>query len=387
MNLIFSSSTGSKKQRASVEVESNPETPQPECSFTVSSPTKTSSPAAVCGPPESLGGSSSFGPSLGGLREEEYHATRTDYQYKVTKKQPQYSSSITSHPSQHSVMAIPGHQPYGEPVPLGQIQVGDQGGVDPYHPCQVLSHPNIAPPYMQPVQSLPSQPMQPSMSNISQPCVAPNSCSFQSPIAPPSRDEFNNHRLNMLESSFLQSQRTSLLESKLSSRCNFDLALPSLEDYHRLPMEPVRAELPFRPSVKGQGFGDKAGEGEEVCYCGLVPVTHEVKAPGSDFGRKFLSCIQKEVNQCSFFKWIKKETKKVDIISLCILLTKFNNSQPEVVDIHCNCGKVSAVRTVVKNGSNFGRMYYCCAMVERCSFFWFVDPDLHYKDRQKCSSS
>ena len=22
-------------------------------------------------------------------------------------------------------------------------------------------------------------------------------------------------------------------------------------------------------------------------------------------------------------------------------------------------------------------------MEERCSFFWFVDPDLHYKDRQK----
>jgi len=67
-------------------------------------------------------------------------------------------------------MALPQHHPYGEPVPLtGQVQGGGQGGVapSPYHPGQVLSQPNIAPPSMQTVQTLPTQPMQQSMTNIS----------------------------------------------------------------------------------------------------------------------------------------------------------------------------------------------------------------------------
>ena len=310
--------------------------PSPESSFTVSSPAKASSPpAAVCVSPIASSSSRVKEPVLplmeempspcsnsgkfseGGLREEEFCSTRTEYQYKVTQQQPQYSNFYTSPPPQHPIMAIQGH--HARPLPHGQVQGGGQGGVapSPYHPGQILSQLNIAAPSMQPVQSFPSQqPMQTSKSNITQPGMLTNTCSFQSP-APPSRDEFNTHRLNMLESSFLQSQRTSLLESKFSTRCNFDLALPSLEEYHRLPMEPVRAKLSLKSSVRGQEFGD--GEGEDVCYCGLVPVTHEVKAAGSDFGRKFLSCLQKEENQCSFFKWIRKETKKVEIICLCSL--------------------------------------------------------------------
>jgi len=93
-------------------------------------------------------------------------------QYTVTQQQPQYSNSYTAPPAQHSYMAIPQHHPYGEPVPLsGQVQgAAGQGGVppSPYHPGQVLSQPTIAPPpSMQPVQTLPTQPMQQSMTNIS----------------------------------------------------------------------------------------------------------------------------------------------------------------------------------------------------------------------------
>ena len=40
------------------------------------------------------------------------------------------------------------------------------------------------------------------------------------------------------------------------------------------------------------------------------------------------------------------------------------------------------MKTVAKNGPNYGRMYYACAMGERCSFFMFVEPELHYMDRQ-----
>jgi len=52
---------------------------------------------------------------------------------------------------------------------MGQVQGGAQSGVapSPYIPNQVLTQPNIAPPSMQSVQTLPSQPMQQSMPNLS----------------------------------------------------------------------------------------------------------------------------------------------------------------------------------------------------------------------------
>jgi hypothetical protein len=94
-------------------------------------------------------------------------------QYTVIQQQLQYSNSYTSLPTQY--------QSYGEPVPLGQVQGGGQGSVapspyhpgqgsvapSPYHPGQILLQPNIALPSMQPVQTLPSQPMQQIMPNIS----------------------------------------------------------------------------------------------------------------------------------------------------------------------------------------------------------------------------
>ena len=64
-----------------------------------------------------------------------------------------YFNSDTSPPTQHSYMAIP----QDEPVPLSQVQAGEQD-------VQVLSQPNIVPPSI--VPSLSSQPMQ-IMPNIS----------------------------------------------------------------------------------------------------------------------------------------------------------------------------------------------------------------------------
>ena len=48
---------------------------------------------------------------------------------------------------------------------------------------------------------------------------------------------------------------------------------------------------------------------------------------------------------------------------------------------------MSDVRTVLKNGSNYGREYYAYSKVgvERCAAFWFVDPALHYEDCQENS--
>ena len=80
-----------------------------------------------------------------------------------------------------------------------------------------------------PLQSLPP----PKKSDIPIPSSSmsnndPNPYS-QSVPSVPSMEQFNNHRLNVLEMNFLQSQRTSLLESKMNRRdCYFDLQLPPI---------------------------------------------------------------------------------------------------------------------------------------------------------------
>jgi len=68
-------------------------------------------------------------------------------------------------------------------------------------------------------------------------------------------------------------------------------------------------------------------------------------------------------------------------------MEKIIPQKPKVIDIFCNCGLVSDVRTVLKNGSNYGREYYAYSKVgvERCAAFWFVDPALHYEDCQENS--
>ena len=55
-----------------------------------------------------------------------------------------------------------------------------------------------------------------------------------------------------------------------------------------------------------------------------------------------------------------------------------------MVDLYCNCGLVSLVKSVQKNGSNYGRLFYTCSRegTVRCPFFWWVEPDLHYIDQE-----
>lgn len=49
-----------------------------------------------------------------------------------------------------------------------------------------------------------------------------------------------------------------------------------------------------------------------------------------------------------------------------------------VQDLYCDCGELSAVRTVKKNGPNFGRSYQTCPKVDfraSCSFFQFAGTE------------
>ena len=129
-------------------------------------------------------------------------------------------------------------------------------------------------------------------------------CSYLSPAvqasAGPSREEWNNHRLNALEMNFLQSQRTALVEAKLG-RANFDLSLPSIPDYYKLPVEHSRAALvPITVSPQYQYRPALQASQDGVCHCGLPLLLQTVKAPGAELGRQFFSCVQKkEADHCS----------------------------------------------------------------------------------------
>ena len=108
------------------------------------------------------------------------------------------------------------------------------------------------------------------------------------------------HRFNILEVLFLQSQRTGLLEAKISQQSNFNLDLPSISEYLKLPTEVCRS-APFSSAsnkeIPGGSSSDQLQPEEDdyVCHCGLLPVLHTIQAAaGADFGRQFFSCIQKE---------------------------------------------------------------------------------------------
>merc|ERR1719186_612486 len=159
-------------------------------------------------------------------------------------------------------------------------------------------------------------------------------------LAGPSREEWNNHRLNALEMNFLQSQRTALVEAKLG-RANFDLSLPSIPDYYKLPVEHSRAALvPITVSPQYQYRPALQASQDGVCHCGLPLLLQTVKAPGAELGRQFFSCAQKkESDQCSYFNWVKNASEKPAL-----------TERPKLVDLYCNCGLVSLVKSVQKNG-------------------------------------
>ena len=174
----------------------------------------------------------------------------------------------------------------------------------------------FVPPAIPPVVSVASHPAA-SVAIPQAVCHTLHPSSYLSPAvqasAGPSREEWNNHRLNTLEMNFLQSQRTALVEAKLSP--NFDLTLPSIPDYFKLPVEHSRAALvpiTVSPQPKYQYRPALQGSQDDVCHCGLPLQLQTVKAPGAELGRQFFSCVQKkEADQCSYFKWVKNASKKV----------------------------------------------------------------------------
>lgn len=149
----------------------------------------------------------------------------------------------------------------------------------------------------------------------------------------------------MMETNLIQSCRISLLESKMNQsqqKANFQLELPEVAAYHAQPLPSVGDNLPL------------------LCHCGLEPRLDTVLAPGPSLGKVFYRCIQRGVEQCSFFQF------KQDDLAQVTQLPKLDHS--------CNCGLKSSVRKVQKSGPNFGRTYQACPkprFEDRCQFFQF----------------
>ena len=99
-----------------------------------------------------------------------------------------------------------------------------------------------------------------------------------------SREEFNSSRLTNLETSFLLSQKTGMLEAKLErfeGKANFDLWPPICTDVL-----------------------------DTTCFCGFQPAKHMVRALTQDYGKQFISCpLKNEEEKCSFFKWVNSKVK------------------------------------------------------------------------------
>ena len=103
--------------------------------------------------------------------------------------------------------------------------------------------------------------------------------------------EWNNHRITVLESSFLQSHRIALLETTIS-HANFNMFLPSIAEYNKLPIEYARAAHVSSPPYHHQYVPSHVPVlqtnvassmlPEDVFHCGLPPSLNTVKEPGTD---------------------------------------------------------------------------------------------------------
>jgi hypothetical protein len=144
---------------------------------------------------------------------------------------------------------------------------------------------------------------------VSNPTSLATDCSSKYPVFHPNNHpphwintqlELHNHRLNMMETNLIQSCRISLLESKMNQsqqKANFQLELPEVAAYHAQPLPSVGDNLPL------------------LCHCGLEPRLDTVLAPGPSLGKVFYRCIQRGVEQCSFFQFKQDDLAQVSFMN------------------------------------------------------------------------
>ncbi|XP_071512787.1 endonuclease 8-like 3 isoform X5 [Panulirus ornatus] len=117
-------------------------------------------------------------------------------------------------------------------------------------------------------------------------------------------------------------------------------------------------KVPSNPQTHSLPKGDVESDGRSLVLCPghKTPAKRcQVEKDSENRGRIFYICSMPKSRQCKFFMW---------------------------GDLHhplCGHGKISIIRTVLKQNANNGRTFYCCPLpkLKQCDFFQWADKKLH----------
>eukprot|EP00933_Yihiella_yeosuensis_P044914 TRINITY_DN40190_c0_g1_i1.p1 TRINITY_DN40190_c0_g1~~TRINITY_DN40190_c0_g1_i1.p1 ORF type:complete len:358 (+),score=101.38 TRINITY_DN40190_c0_g1_i1:64-1137(+) len=145
-----------------------------------------------------------------------------------------------------------------------------------------------------------------------------------------------------------------------------------------------KEESPAAASVEDSSQAAAVPSGEAPkCNCGEASVARSVEKDCPHFGRAFFHCSKgkKEDGGCGYFMWAQLVASK----ALAAETMSTTNSDSTAVtetatssaEVLCRCGTATEVRTVAKEGPNFGRPYRTCPKGKRefggCGFFDWAD--------------
>jgi len=142
-----------------------------------------------------------------------------------------------------------------------------------------------------------------------------------------------------------------------------------------------------------------------LCKCGLPPRRATVKKEGANMGRDFLKCAE---DKCAFFQWADSLPSATNVqpppgglplpggrpppapVSAgaalplmsrqSLVLSTMEATNLSEAQRRCTCGSEAQLRTVRKEGPNFGRQFWCCVQGTECKsqkkfFEWADAPD------------
>ncbi|KAL5017788.1 hypothetical protein ScPMuIL_003510 [Solemya velum] len=156
--------------------------------------------------------------------------------------------------------------------------------------------------------------------------------------------------------------------------------------FSQRPQHPGGISSNQRPSLQsGGGAYGSDSDGTPNCNCGTPGRRCTVQKEGPNKGREFFGCPKPRGEGCGFFQWADEggggqtsfsRENSAGFMSSQRPVPQFG-THPSTGVPSCNCGEPSNSRTVMKEGPNKGRPFYCCSKPrgEGCNFFQWGDDD------------